>query len=136
MTGFSKSRYVIVYMLAVAALMAASLVVPIPSGLPTVLPCMLASMIEGQKIAKATGQPIAKPDAWRIARVQTALVIAVNLCMMAAFFGVLSEVLSIVPILFFIMIFAILMVIVFLANRFFLTMGANAVLKAEARSTK
>ncbi|MEM6595536.1 MAG: ABZJ_00895 family protein, partial [Pseudomonadota bacterium] len=81
-------------------------------------------------------EPIPRAEAWRIARIMTGLVVAVNLALMAAFFPVLSQILSAVPIWAFALVFAILMGLAFLANRFFLTMGANAVLKAQARVKK
>lgn len=137
MNEFSLKRYLIIYILIVVALIAMSFVLPVPSGLPTILPCMMAALMEGQRIAKETNAPIEKSDAWAIAVRATLAVLVVNLVILGLMLLTeLGAILLSMPLWLPLVILLVLMLVVFLANRFFLTMGANGVLKAAGRAKK
>ena len=137
MTEFNKLRYAGIYLGAVILLVVISTFVSLPSGLATILPCMVAALIEGQKIAQNSGKAIEKSEAWAFARESTLLVLAINLVFMVLLFlSPLGSELPPLPPILYAVIFIVLMLVSFLTNRFFVTMGANSVLKAEKKKTK
>ncbi|MGH1415984.1 MAG: ABZJ_00895 family protein [Pelagimonas sp.] len=135
-------RYTVIYVLAITGLMAISFALQVftniemPTGVSTVLPVMMAAMLEGQRYARETKQPIEPNDAWKAALAATGVVIVVSILLVAVFFvfvpgfAGLFAALGSVGLL---IVLTISLVIVLLANRFALTMGAKNELKAQAK---
>lgn len=131
-------RYAVTYVLCVLALMALAAVLDIaagielPSGLSTVLPVLVAALLEGQRHARLTGEEISKSDAWKFARQTTLLVVGINLLFIAIFVLVVPDFLAVFAIIGpvgALILATILLVIVLLTNRFFVSKGASGELK-------
>ncbi len=140
--SINLTRYTVIYVLAIAILMAISIAletftsIEMPTGVSTVLPVMMAAMLEGQRHARETKQPLESSDAWKSALAATGIVIVVSILLVAAFFvlvpgfaGLFAALGSVALVI----LVAISLIVVLLTNRFALTMGAKNELKAQAK---
>lgn len=125
-------RYAGVYILAMIGLMIIGLLLErlfglsLPSGLSTVLPPMMAAMIEGQKRADAGLGPYEKTEAWSAASLATMVVGVITVAVLAGLLilmPVMREMFSSISMITWVLVFAGIMAITLLVNRFFLTMG-------------
>ncbi len=136
------TRYSGVYLTATIAIIALSVVLSslfafdLPPGLATIVPAMSAAQMEGVQYARTHRARADSAGAWRAALAMTAIAFlfsAVLLIVQLSVPGVV-DVLSGVPRGVLLGLFALVMLIVFLTNRLFLTLGMNAELRRQARS--
>ncbi|MBS8226243.1 ABZJ_00895 family protein [Vannielia litorea] len=102
----------------------------LPTGLSTVLPPILAALVEGQCVARATRAPLVGSEAWGTALRMTAVVAAINLVVLIGALLFSPELnnpqaLGIIG-----GVFVVLLVLVLLVNRVFYAMGVKSQLKA------
>ena len=132
MTGtVNLKRYGITYVAAMVGLvvlnqiLAFTLNYSLPMGISTLFPAMAGALREGQKLADDRVKDFSKADAWRAARKMTLVAIGINAVVIAGLMLSLniSGILQYFPIALVAAVFAFLMALTFLVNRFFLTMG-------------
>ena len=134
-------RYTCAYVLAVLALAVAQYAIQayfayrLPAGMSTWLPVMVAAMDAGQHFARRHDAALPGRDAWSLAVRATLIVLAVNLLILAVLLAstdALAPLARLSPPLI-VAVAAFLMLVIFLTNRIFLTLGARNELKARAR---
>lgn len=102
----------------------------LPTGLSTALPPMLAAMMEGQALARGSRALISGAAAWREAAKMTLVVALINALVLFALLGLMPELAETRAVVIIGGIFLLLLAVVLLVNRFFLTLGAKSQLKA------
>ncbi len=120
----------------------ASFGVALPGGMSVYLPPLIAAMLEGQRHARETGVPLAKGEAWRVARPMTLwavlvqLVFAVLTLLVLMVLGggaVLTSLAQLSP-LAWIFVVLVLIVLTFLFNRLGLGFGVKGELRAMSKA--
>lgn len=138
---FNIKRYALVYVSTMVGLTLFGIVLDwvfaftLPSGLSTILPAMMAAMLEGQKRADSGALRLTPQQAWAAARKMTFIVFVVTAAMFLALVMIppIGAVLLSLPPTILLGVLAVLMGITLLANRFFVTSGYDAQLKAIAK---
>ncbi|NDW54676.1 ABZJ_00895 family protein [Aliiroseovarius sp. PrR006] len=125
-------RYAGVYILSMIGLMIIGLLLQrlfgfsLPTGLSTVLPPMMAAMIEGQKRADAGLGQYENTEAWSAASLATMVVGVITVAVLAGLLilmPLMREMFSSISMMTWVLVFAGIMGLTLLVNRFFLTMG-------------
>ncbi|WP_298904618.1 ABZJ_00895 family protein [uncultured Aliiroseovarius sp.] len=125
-------RYAGVYILSMIGLMILGLLLErllgfsLPSGLSTVLPPMMAAMIEGQKRADAGLAQYENVEAWSAASSATMVVGVITVAVLAGLLILMPpmrQMFSSISMMTLVLVFAAIMGVTLLVNRFFLTLG-------------
>ena len=130
-------RYTAIYIAAAVALAAfgwalgALVGFGLPTGISTVLPPLVAALLEGRAFARHHGEPVPSGRAWAEALKMTVVVAVISIGMLAislsATPGYARPPLSTLTV-----ITSLLLVVTFLVNRYFFSLGAEQELRREA----
>ncbi|KIC21740.1 hypothetical protein GC1_17520 [Leisingera sp. ANG1] len=114
-----------------AGLLLAQFGIGMPAGLATVLPPMVASVVEGMRIAQATRAPLPGRDAWVCAAAMTAVVALLTIIQLPLYWNspMVAEARQTIPIVFLAGIFLLLLAVILMVNRLFLGHGIKLGLK-------
>lgn len=129
-------RYGLIWMAASVGMMLLGLLlaqfgVGMPAGLATVLPPMVASVMEGMRIAEATQEPLQGKAAWTNAAAMTGVVAVLTIIQLPLYWNnpVIAEARQTIPLLFLAGIFVLLLAVILMINRLFLGHGIKLGLK-------
>ncbi|KIC21183.1 ABZJ_00895 family protein [Leisingera sp. ANG-Vp] len=129
-------RYGLIWMAASVGMMLLGLLlaqfgVGMPAGLATVLPPMVASVMEGMRIAEATREPLQGKEAWTNAAAMTGVVAVLTIIQLPLYWNnpVIAEARQTIPLLFLAGIFVLLLAVILMINRLFLGHGIKLGLK-------
>jgi len=129
-------RYGLLWMAASVGMMVLGLVlsqfgVSMPAGLATVLPPMIASVLEGMRIAQATRAPLVGRTAWVNAAAMTGVVAVLTFIQLPLYWNnpVIVEARQTIPVLYLAGIFILLLAVILMVNRLFLGHGIKLGLK-------
>ncbi|WP_152612176.1 ABZJ_00895 family protein [Leisingera sp. ANG-S5] len=114
-----------------AGLLLAQFGIGMPAGLATVLPPMVASVVEGMRIAQATRAPLPGRDAWVCAAAMTAIVALLTIIQLPLYWNspMVAEARQTIPFVFLAGIFLLLLAVILMVNRLFLGHGIKLGLK-------
>ncbi|NSY39720.1 ABZJ_00895 family protein [Leisingera sp. ANG59] len=129
-------RYGLIWMAASVGMMLLGLVLAqfgagMPAGLATVLPPMVASVLEGMRIARATRKPLQGKAAWTNAAAMTGVVAVLTVIQLPLYWNnpVIIEARQTIPHLYLAGIFVLLLAVILMINRLFLSHGIKLGLK-------
>lgn len=139
-------RYALFYFGIMLAVIAADMALAqwtstdLPAGMSVWLPAIIAAQDLGMRQGKDTGTPLLKGTAWRLAWPLTFVATVIQLVFAGLSIGVMSalgfdvfSVLSVITLPIWVMIFAGLVVLVYLTNRIFLGMGVGNGIKVASK---
>lgn len=129
-------RYGLWWMGASVAMLLAGLLlgqfgIAMPAGLATVLPPMIASVVEGMRIAQATRTPLPGRDAWICAAAMTGVVAVLTIIQLPLYWNspMVTEARQTIPFVYLAGIFLLLLAVILMVNRLFLGHGIKLGLK-------
>ncbi|MCB4457509.1 ABZJ_00895 family protein [Leisingera sp. McT4-56] len=129
-------RYGLWWMGASVAMLLAGLLlgqfgIAMPAGLATVLPPMIASVVEGMRIARATRAPLPGRDAWFCAAAMTGVVAVLTIIQLPLYWNspMVTEARQTIPFVYLAGIFLLLLAVILMVNRLFLGHGIKLGLK-------
>ncbi|MBY6068597.1 ABZJ_00895 family protein [Leisingera aquaemixtae] len=129
-------RYGLWWMGASVAMLLAGLLlgqfgIAMPAGLATVLPPMIASVVEGMRIARATRAPLPGRDAWICAAAMTGVVAVLTIIQLPLYWNspMVTEARQTIPFVYLAGIFLLLLAVILMVNRLFLGHGIKLGLK-------
>ncbi|PSL17859.1 ABZJ_00895 family protein [Shimia abyssi] len=133
--------YILLAVLVVVASFGLSLVnIDMPTGLSTILPPMVAAQMLGAKHGEATGAPLAKGEAWRLAVPMTVCAVVVQIVLGVVWGGVmmasgvdLMATFGTVGLPGLAIVFGLMILIIYLVNRAFLGLGVRNGMRAAQR---
>jgi len=114
-----------------AGLLLAQFGIGMPAGLATVLPPMVASVVEGMRIAQATRAPLLGRHAWVCAAAMTGVVAVLTIIQLPLYWNspMVTEARQTIPFVYLAGIFLLLLAVILMINRLFLGHGIKLGLK-------
>ncbi|OED48402.1 ABZJ_00895 family protein [Leisingera sp. S232] len=129
-------RYGLVWMAAsvvmlLAGVLLAQFSIGMPAGLATVLPPMVASVVEGMRVAQVAPAPLPSRDAWICAAAMTGVVAVLTIIQLPLYWNspMVAEARETIPLVYVAGIFVVLLGVILMVNRLFLGHGIKLGLK-------
>ncbi|MDJ0821490.1 MAG: ABZJ_00895 family protein [Paracoccaceae bacterium] len=137
-------RYTGIYVLTGTTLMVLSVFleravgIALSSMISMIVPPLVAALLEGKRIARVTMAPISNGEAWRAALAATAVVAVLNVVFLGVWMLLpqVSHAMRGAELSSLGLLFAVLLGVVLLINRIFLTMGSSQEMKLIARQSE